>query len=116
MGDLDYNNLYNRKYWRLIHVDTDPFILNGCLILVLAMIWDWIDGSGNFIEDKILYYKNAIKHLYGQSEEEFRLIETVNKGLDIVAKNQQKDSKFEIDSLWAYNTFVNGYFQSKVKK
>jgi len=80
------------------------------------MIWDWIDGSGNFIEDKILYYKNAMKSLYGQSEEEFRLIETVRKGLDIVAKKQQKDSKFEIDTLWAYNTFVNGYFQSKTQK
>jgi hypothetical protein len=113
MGDLDYHTLYNKKYWTYIDVDTDPFILHGCLILVLAMIWDWIDGSGNYIEDKIVYYKNAMKTLYGQSEDEFRLIEAVNKGLEIVEKDKQKDDKFEMDSLWAFETFVMGYFQEK---
>ena len=113
MGDLDYHALYNKKYWTFIDVDTDPFILHGCLILVLAMIWDWIDGSGNYIEDKIVYYKNAMKTLYGQSEDEFRLIEAVNRGLEIVEKEKQKDDNFEIDSLWVFETFVMGYFQEK---
>lgn len=115
MGDLDYHNLYNREYWSFINVDSDSFILHGCLIMVLAMIWDWMEESGNFIEDKVSYYLNAMATLYGQSEEEFRLIETVNNGLDIVSKDRQKDEKFEIDSQWAFEIFVKGYFREKAK-
>jgi hypothetical protein len=112
-GDLDYHTFYNKKYWTYIDVDTDPFILHGCLILVLSMIWDYLDG-GNYIEDKIVYYKNALKTLYGQSEDELRLIKTVNNGLDIiVAKKKQRDDQFGNDSFWAFETFVMGYFEEK---
>jgi hypothetical protein len=115
MGDLDYSGLYDRPYWKFIDVDADPFVLHGCLIMILAMVWDWIDGSGNFIEDKIIFYQNAIKTLYGQSEEEYRLIETVKKGLAIVSKEEIKDQGFESDTHWVYQTFVKGYFQERAK-
>ncbi len=116
MGDLDYHSLYNKPYWEVLDVDTDPFILHGCLMLVIAMVWDWIDGSGFFIKDKIIFYKNSMRTLYGQSEDEFRLIETVNEGLDIVERNKQQDySTFEKNSLWAYEKYVKGYFIEKAK-
>ena len=115
MGDLDYHSTYNKDYWKYINVDCDPFIREGSMILLLAMIWDWIDESGNIIETKIESYENSMSCFYPQSDNENRLIDLINNGLDIVQKKKDVDEKFSSDTGWAYNTYVREYFIANSK-
>ena len=62
MGDLDYAKDYPLEYWTLINrIDTgrsdDRFIRSGILVLLLAMLQDVFDGSGDYISR----HANAIR-------------------------------------------------------
>lgn len=58
MGDLDYNEHYRLPYWDFINIKSPmndyekAFIQEGCLVLILTMAWEQIEGAGCYINDK----------------------------------------------------------------
>lgn len=85
------------------------------MIMVLAMIWDRLDGSGCYIDDRIGLIEEAMNRTYPQSEDELRLMDIVQRGLRMVARDEPPSSEFGEDSNWAYNTFVRAYFLERSK-
>lgn len=118
MGDLDYANDYPLEYWTLINrVDTgfgdDRFIRCGILVLMLAMLQDTFDGSGNYISrhnDAIL---RALQEFIPDDEELLRLAQSVEHGLGLLSASASADDRFNEDVCWAYDTFVRGYFANR---
>src|SRR5712691_1560834 len=54
MGDLYYGPVFGLPYWEYLDFpDLDgadrEFLRDGCLVMILAMAWDQIDGSGVYI-------------------------------------------------------------------
>ena len=115
MGDLDYANDYQLEYWTLINrIDTgrseDRFIRGGILVLMLAMLQDVFDGSGDYISR----YANAISRelelFVPEDDKMLRLAESIEHGLGLLATSASADDRFSTDVCWAYDTFVRRYF------
>lgn len=120
MGDLDYANEYPLAYWTLINrVETgqsgDRFIRAGILVLMLAMLQDVFDGSG----DSISRHRNAIaqelERFIPEDESMLRLAESVAHGLELLGTSTSADDQFNTDVCWAYDTFVRRYFVDGAK-
>lgn len=115
MPDLDYASDFPLEYWKLINrIDTgqwDRFIRGGILILLLAMIQDVIDGSGDCISCHAEDVKRELEQFIPEDEEILRLSEAVEHGLKLLtAESAVPDNRFSDDLDWAYNAFVRKYF------
>jgi hypothetical protein len=56
MGDLAFGCLYTLPHWEFLHLNVRQmpeeqrcFIREGCLVMLLAMAWDVLDGSGSYL-------------------------------------------------------------------
>jgi hypothetical protein len=115
MGDLDYSTDYTLDYWLLLNrIDTgrpdDRFIRGGILILLLAMLQDVFDGSGNAITENIERAKLAIAEFVPEDEDMLRLMEAAEHGLKLLETTGSADDQFDTDASWAYGAFVRAYF------
>lgn len=115
MGDLDYANDYSIHYWELLNrVDTgridDRFIRGGILILMLAMLQDAFDGSGDSISKHHSAATKAIAEFIPEDEDMLRLGDAVAHGLQLLAESRIGDDRFNSDACWAYQAFVQKYF------
>lgn len=115
MPDLDYASDFPLDYWKLINrIDTyqwDRFIRGGILILLLAMIQEVIDGSGNYISRHAGDIKRELELFIPEDEEMLRLSEAVEYGLRLfLAKANDADEHFKNEVCWAYGAFVRKYF------
>src|SRR5207249_1997195 len=115
MGDLDYATEYGLKYWQLLNrVDTgrsdDRFIRGGILVLMLAMLQDVFDGSGDSITRHTDEIIEALDCFVPEDEDMLRLSQAVEHGLQLLASSFSKDDRFETDVCWAYDAFVRRYF------
>lgn len=126
MGDLRYNTYYKLPYWDYLDtsdlrysIDDDriDFIREGCLIIILAMTWDIIDGSGFFIQDKLDVIKNRLKKFEPQNENQAKLhnivVETVNFAL---YPDKEMYSDIKIKSIWVHKEFVRGYYRKMINE
>lgn len=83
MGDLDYGSVYALAYWTDLDLEGLPeerrrFIRQGCLMMVLAMAWDRIDGSGGFLNDlRIEDIERALSTCPVDDDADVKLLETV---------------------------------------
>ncbi len=115
MGDLDYATEYNLPYWQLINrVDTgrreDRFIRGGILILLLAMIQDVFDGSGDLITKHHSDATRALADFVPEDDDMLRLADAVEHGLNLLNTSRNRDDRFDSDVCWAYDAFVRSYF------
>jgi len=118
MGDLDYANDYPLEYWTLINcVDTgrseDRFIRCGILVLLLAMLQDVFDGSGDHISRHTAAISHELQEFIPGDDELLRLAQSVEHGLGLLTASASADDRFNEDVCWAYDTFVRGYFASR---
>jgi hypothetical protein len=54
MGDLSYGDVFALPYWEYLDFpDVDPeernFLRDGCLVMILAMASECVDGTGSFL-------------------------------------------------------------------
>ncbi|QDT71243.1 hypothetical protein [Lacipirellula limnantheis] len=115
MGDLDYANDYSIHYWELLNrVDTgrvdDRFIRGGILILMLAMLQDVFDGSGDSISKHRAAATKALAEFIPEDKDMLRLGDAVAHGLQLLAESRIGDDRFNSDVCWAYQAFVRKYF------
>jgi hypothetical protein len=114
MGDLSYTTLYQLPYWNFLDspgidkADHD-FIRDGCLVMMLAMAWDEIDGSGVYISSHLTECRDAIAGLICDDEDLERLARIVKLALDAVEGADIQVLREE--SEWVHRRYVRGYFQ-----
>ena len=115
MGDLDYASDYPLEYWTLLNrIDTgrsdDRFIRGGILVLMLAMLQDVFDGSGDHISRHAKGISRELEQFVPEDDTMLRLAESVEHGLGLLANSASADDRFNTDACWAYDAFVRKYF------
>lgn len=115
MGDLDYANDYPLEYWTLLNrIDTgrsdDRFIRGGILVLMLAMLADVFDGSGDSVSRHAKAISKELEQFIPEDNTMLQLAESVEHGLRLLVNSASADDRFDTDSCWAYDTFVRSYF------
>ena len=119
MGDLDFANDYPLDYWTLINrIDTgrsdDRFTRGGILILLLAMLQDVFDGSGDYVSRHAKDISRELGRFIPEDDRMLRLAESVEHGLGLLANSASADDRFNADACWAYETFVRRYFADAI--
>lgn len=115
MGDLDYATDYPLEYWALLNrIDTGRsdgrFIRGGILVLILAMLQDVFDGSGNHISRHASEISRELTGFVPEDDAMLRLAKSVEHGLELFANSVSADNRFDTDVCWAYDAFVRQYF------
>jgi len=120
IGDLAFGSLYTLSYWEFLDLsafqmpETERrFIREGCLVFILAMAWDVIDGSGSYLLDKIGQCQQAVNDLIAIDDKERQLIFTVNLALATVENNAGSSDELEQLSVWVNQIYVCGYFERR---
>lgn len=123
MGDLSYAHIYTLPYWDFVDLqiprlhETDRrFIRDGCLIMILAMAWDVIDGSGSYLQDKYAVCRAAIERVKAEDERTAVLLQTATLALDAAEQGRRRDSVLVELAIWANREYVQGYFRSALKE
>lgn len=118
MGDLAYGSLYALPYWDFldqrgpdIRDEERCFIRDGCLVMILAMTIDMLDGSGFYVADKIGLCRQAINRLEAEDERTQKLIRVVRLALDAAAQGQRMNQEMEELEVWVNYHYVYGYFR-----
>jgi hypothetical protein len=121
-GDLAYTLMYKLPYWDLAgailpQMDEKEalFIRNGCLIFILAMAWEIIEGAGSYLNEHIDRCHLAVNALKVSDSDTQRLIEIVKLSLETINNPSLRDELEEL-SVWANQTFVRGYFTAMAKR
>lgn len=118
MGDLAYGSLYPLPYWEFlnlhdsnIHDEDRCFIRDGCLVMILAMSTDIIDGSGSYLKDKFGLCRQAISELQAKDERTKELIRVVGLALDLAEQGHGSNKEIEDLLVWVNYEYVHGYFR-----
>ncbi len=115
MGDLDYTNLYPLPYWDFIansglDWQLDAFIRDGSLVMLLAMSWDCIDGSGSYLVPHIPAAQSAVRSFSITDDQTLKLLSVVDTALTLAESPEPDTSELEAGSGWVHDTFVKAYF------
>ncbi|MDH3919367.1 MAG: hypothetical protein OEU25_14455, partial [Rhodospirillales bacterium] len=114
MSDFYYGNVYALRYWDFLDVggiepDRQSFIREGCLIMILAMAWDMIDGSGAFLKPRLAEVSAAVEDCSSEDERTRKLLAVVKLGLELASGGRSDTAEFVDLSNWAHREFVRGY-------
>ena len=115
MGDLYYGSVFGLPYWEYLDfpgldsADRD-FVRDGCLVMILAMAWDQIDGSGAYINPHIAACRGAVARILCEDEDTQKLVHTVSLALNAAEQGGAEIRELQELSTWAHNRYVRGYF------
>lgn len=120
MGDLYYGSVFALPYWEFLDLDNleqdeKDFIRDGCLVMILAMAWDFIDGSGSYINPYISACQKAISKVIPFDEKTEKLIHTVKLAIDTVDQEEPEPDELGELSSWGYKEYVEGYFRKMLQ-
>lgn len=122
-GNLYYSGTYALSYWEFLNIrqsdvrdEQRRFIRDGCLMMLLAMAYDVIDGSGSYIKDKYTLWRSALTQVEVKNERTEKLLRTVNLALDVAEQGLEEDEILSELSLWANYEYVQGYFRSMLRE
>ncbi len=121
MGDLDFGTVFNLPYWNYLDVpDIEPvrqrFLREGCLVMILTMAWDLLDGSGVWFSLYRSICKKAVGNLVPENDRMSKLIHTVKMALDYAENGQEVSRELAESSQWVHREFIIGYFRQMVQK
>jgi len=118
-SDLDWS-CFDLPYWLYLEDGFDleksdaKFIQNGCLLIILAMYWDDIDGSGSYILENLeecLILVDNMKPLDKEIEKLQGIVKTI--GFYVGKDTPFEERPFFGDEMsWVYNSFISDYFLS----
>ena len=119
MGDLYWGSVYSLPYWRYLDKSfldsTDAtFIQNGCLMLVLAICFEKLDGAGNYIDDKLNAIKQAVVACQPDEEDGSELREAVLVALDKIDRGVESDEALFAKSQRVHRRFLEDFLH-KIK-
>jgi hypothetical protein len=122
MGALDYSGLFDLPYWEYLGVrDPDPddaedhFLTVGCLIMILAMAWDQIDGSGNYLTMHLPAVRAALRAYQPPTTQISTLLDVVHDAVETAATPEPRPTEsLDERTSWANRVFVVGYYRDKV--
>ncbi len=117
MGDLDWGATFRLPYWQFFDPKGLPpedheFMQTGCLMMVLTMAWETIDGAGSYISQFIPRIEFCLERVQPETGRVFRLRDAVMLAVQ-VAKNDQsrRSDKLVAETQWAFDEFVAGYYR-----
>lgn len=116
MGDLYYGSVFGLPYWEYLDfpgLDTDDlaFLRDGCLVMILAMAWDQIDGSGAHINPHIPACREAVARLVIEDEDTAKLTQAVRLAMDAAEPGGSETQELQELSCWVHKRYVRGYFR-----
>lgn len=118
MGDLCYKEIYNLPYWNFINIiesqsdEKQSFIREGCLIMILAMAWEVIDGAGSYIMDKIEDVFHCLELFEPSNERESKLFNIVISALKYAKSNEGNLDLLNEQSTWVHNEHIRNHFRN----
>ena len=118
MGDLYYGSVFSLPYWDYVLPsglkDTDQFtfVQRGCLMMILAMAWDMIDGSGCYLARHMDRCERALATLTPKDPTTERLASVVRSAL-VAARLEHQTEGLHAESGWAYHNVVRLYFKER---
>lgn len=121
MGDLDFGTVFKLHYWNFLDVPDielgrQRFLREGCLVMILTMAWDLLDGSGTWFSPYISICKKAVSKLIPEDDRISKLINTVKMALDNAENGIYESKELAESSQWVHREFIMGYFQQMVHK
>lgn len=116
MGDLYYGSVFGLPYWEYLDfpgsgITDRDFVRDGCLVMLLAMAWDVIDGSGAHIHPHIATCRNAVSGLICEEEDTEKLAHAVRLALDVAERGGPQSPELIELSSWVHKRYVRGYFR-----
>lgn len=119
MGDLYYGDVFNLPYWDYLNLDLpdserEDFVRDGCLVMILAMAWEFIDGAGNYIQFRFSACHNAVSKIIILDEKMDKLVRTVKLALETVEQEAAESDELIELSSWVHKVYVEGYFRETV--
>ena len=122
-GDLYYGGTYALPYWEFLNIrqsdvrdEQRRFIRDGCLMMLLAMAYDVIDGSGSYIKEKYILWRSALAQAEVENERTEKLLRTVTLALDFAEQGLEENEILRELSLWANYEYGQGYFRSMLRE
>ncbi len=119
MGDLYYGDVFALPYWEFLNIEGIEdeeriFVRNGCLVMILAMCSECIDGSGSYIYSHIENCQKYLSYLSPEDEKSHRLIMAVKSALQLAQNEQEETPELTDAMLWVHREYVRGYFRKTV--
>jgi hypothetical protein len=117
MGDLYYGNVFALPYWNYLDPsglehDRAVFVQQGCLVMLLAMAWDQIDGSGAYLEKFRPEVLAGLAACTPLDDDARRLHACVDLAVRAASSPPSKPSQELIDeSAWVHQSVVGAYFK-----
>lgn len=120
MGDLYWGLVYDRPYWEYVNLEfhghSDPqFMRDGCLVMIIAMALELLDGAGGYIKDKLPQCISAVSRLCPEDEKTIRLVEIARHVLDAAANEKHYSKEMVEMSSWVHKNYVREYFHTIAK-
>ena len=147
MGDLYYGTVYRLPYWEYVNPaglegEQQRLVREGCLVMILAMAWDRIDGSGAYIDEHIDACRAGIATVKCDDADMKQLVNTVQNALDLAerarresqdrlqggAQGGEKEQRTRCESVipeedelvrlsrWVHQRYVRGYYQEMARR
>ena len=92
--------------------DRFAFVQRGCLMMILAMAWDMICGSGCYLERHMDRCERALATLTPKDPTTEKLVSVVRSAL-VAAKLERHTEELHAESGWAYHNVVRLYFKER---
>lgn len=121
MGDLYWGSVYQLPYWEFIdafELDEEQrrFLTHGCLVMLITMAFETLDGAGDYILDKLDSCRDAAARVKSNDEETRFLVETLQMALSAItneASRQELEEELERRSRLIHTNHVRAYFSSQ---
>ena len=114
MPDLDYSKEFSLPYWTHLKDYTDTenqFYKYGCMLFILLLALDKIDGSGDRLSKVYESCVEAVESVIPYSLNEDRLkvflLAVLTKSENGVALSREEEK----EQSWVYSEVVEGYFR-----
>ena len=119
MGDLYYGDVFSLPYWEFLDwqsIDKDDrsFIRDGCLVMILAMCCEYIDGSGTYIHHYLKVCQRNLSRVAPDDEKSNRLLTTVRLAVQLAQEGKPESKELTEAMIWVHREYVRGYFRKRV--
>lgn len=125
MGDLYYGSVYALPYWDYVELSglmpkEAEFIRDGCLVMMLAMAWEVLDGAGGYLLGEGLRHSlDAVRRLEGlestyDNPNTPRLVTAVRCALHRVEESAAETEELVREANWVHHEYVMGYFRRRL--
>lgn len=119
-GDLPFSLLYRLDYWNILgkNLTSVPdaerrFIEQGCLVMILTMCWETIDGAGNYITPHITACRSAVEKFSPLDAQSISLVAITRHALDLVEYKRGSRDELHKQSQWVNRHIVRRFFAER---